>query len=384
MRLLSAMLSCTLFLAQTGTGYAEVHNERMEMLVINVRKADCILLKNGSDCYMIDTGSSESWGQVSRVLKTRGITHLSGVILTHTDKDHAGGLTAIASSDLAVDRFYASCFYTCKENKHPAVLAAEKRGQNVTFLREGDTLPFGNGNLTVIAPSVYDEKENNNSLVLMAEGSGGRFLLAGDMELPEEQTLLAAGIPLKADVLKVGNHGEDDATGTTFAAAVSPKLAVISTSTVDEPDTPAPRVLRVLSETGAEIARTEDTEEGVWVTCENGELNAEYTSFPELPPRTDGVTVSGKNQKNDSVTIRNSGSAAVDLSGWYLYSERGGETFVFTEGSSIAPEGEITVSSLSSSIAGDYVWQDKKIWHKSKEDCAVLYDVYGRIISYAY
>ena len=384
MKRIVSVLILLVLLAVMPNVFAEEAYDRMEMLVINVRKADCILLSYWDELYMIDTGSAESWGQVSRVLKTYGISHLSGVILTHTDADHAGGLTALASSGIAIDRFYASCFYTCKENKHPAVLAAEKRGQKVTFLQAEDELPFGNGKLSVIAPLVRDEKENNDSLVLLAEGSGGKFLLAGDMEIPEEQTLLNTGTDLQADVLKVGNHGNDDASGTDFLKAVSPKVAVISTNSTDESDTPSPRIIRALTDTGAEIAMTQKAEEGVLVVCRSGSLNVEYTTFPDLPEKIGGVTVNKKDQANDSVTILNSGSDDVDLSGWFLFSERGGETFVFPEGSILKAGEEITVSSLSSKTPGDYVWQDKKIWHKSKKDCAVLYDVYGRIISYMY
>ncbi len=384
MKRIVSVLILLVLLAVMPNVFAEEVYDRMEMLVINVRKADCILLSYGDELYMIDTGSAESWGQVSRVLKTYGISHLTGVILTHTDADHAGGLTALSSSGIAIDRFYASCFYTCKENKHPAVLAAEKRGQKVNFLQAGDELPFGNGRLSVIAPLVRDEKENNDSLVLLAEGSGGKFLLAGDMEIPEEQTLLNAGTDLQADVLKVGNHGNDDAGSAAFVNAVSPRLAVISTNSADEPETPSARVLQLLTDAGAEIAETQKAEEGVLVVSRSGELYAEYTSFPELPEKAAGVTVNGKDQTNDSVTILNSGDKAVDLSGWYIFSERGGETFVFPDGSILEAGEEITVTSLSSKTAGDYVWQDKKIWHKSKEDCAVLYDVYGRIISYMY
>ena len=384
MKRIVSVLILLVLLAVMPNVFAEEAYDRMEMLVINVRKADCILLSYGDELYMIDTGSAESWGQVSRVLKTYGISHLSGVILTHTDADHAGGLAALSSSGIAIDRFYASCFYTCKENKHPAVLAAEKRGQKVTFLQAGDELPFGTGRLSVIGPLVRDEKENNDSLVLLAEGSGGKFLLAGDMEIPEEQTLLNAGTDLQADVLKVGNHGNDDASGTDFLKAVSPKVAVISTNSADESDTPSPRIIRALTDTGAEIAMTQKAEEGVLVVCRSGSLNVEYTTFPDLPEKIGGVTVNKKDQANDSVTILNSGSDDVDLSGWFLFSERGGETFVFPEGSILKAGEEITVSSLSSKTPGDYVWQDKKIWHKSKKDCAVLYDVYGRIISYMY
>lgn len=358
--------------------------ESMKMLVINVRKADCILLENGEDLYMVDTGSKESWGQVSRVLKTNGIDHLTGVILTHTDADHAGGLTALASSEIGIGAFYTSAFFNCKEKKHPAILAADLRDMEVSFLRQGDTLPFGNGKLTVLGPVEENKTENNCSVVLLAEGGGGRILLAGDMELPEEASLMREGLIEKADVLKVANHGEEDATGSEFVAAVSPRLAVISTNTADEPDTPSTRVLRELKNAGAEVLQTQNAKEGVLVTFTDGKMTAGYTDGAAIPDKNNTLRVTGKDLENDSVTIANTGNEAVEISGWFLYSERGGETFVFPEGSRIAAGQTVTVTSLSSREKGDYVWQDKKIWHKSKSDCAVLYDVYGRIVSYTY
>ena len=42
------------------------------------------------------------------------------------------------------------------------------------------------------------------------------MLLAGDMEFPEEESLMAAGLIPHADVLKIGNHGEDDATSEAY------------------------------------------------------------------------------------------------------------------------------------------------------------------------
>ena len=379
-----ALLLCVALLLGLVSACGEEASGIMRMLVINVRKADCILLECGEDLYMVDTGSKESWGQVSRVLKTNGIDHLTGVILTHTDADHAGGLTALASSDIGIGAFYTSSFYTCKIKKHPAVLAADRRGMEVRFLTAGDTLPFGDGSLKVLGPVEESDIENDCSVVLLAEGGGGSILLAGDMEMPEEASLLRAGQIEKADVLKVANHGEADATGRDLVAAVAPRLAVISTNTADEPDTPATRVLRELENIGAEVLQTQKAKEGVLVTFSAGELTAGYTDGAPVPDKNDTLRVTGKDLGNDAVEIANTGKEEVDLSGWFLFSERGGETFVFPEGSRIAAGRTVTVTSLSSHEEGDYVWQDKKIWHPSKSDCAILYDVYGRIVSYTY
>ena len=163
-----------------------------------------------------------------------------------------------------------------EDGKHPVEKAARKTDYEIHYLAAGDTLPLDGGKLTVIGPlELNEDAENNNSLVILAEGGGGSILLTGDMEFPEEDSLLKAGLIPHADVLKVGNHGEGDATSNAFVNAVQPSLAVISTNTEDEPDTPDPRVLKLLNDSNIPVLITQDAEEGVLVTLRNGEITTE-------------------------------------------------------------------------------------------------------------
>ncbi len=378
-RLLSILLLFVLLL--TACAQAENPPADMTLLAVNVGKADALLLSCGGDTWLIDTGTEESWGRLSAALHSLDVARLTGVILTHTDGDHAGGAWALASSSIPVDNWYASRFYEGKKaSKHPAVQAAALRGQEVVWLSGGDTLPFGDGTLSVIGPIEASEKENNNSVVLLAEAGGCRMLLAGDMEFPEEESLLSAGVIPRCDVLKVGNHGENDATGDALISAVKPSLAVISTNSVEEPDTPAKRVLKLLKASGARIALTEQAEAGVLVTVSGGQASMQLMRYAPWPEAVTDVVLSDKSVAQDAVCIRNGGGDTVDLSGWFIFSERGGETFVFPDGTQIAPGQEITITSLSSEGQGSFVWPDTKVWHKSKDDAAQLCDPYGRMI----
>ena len=271
--LLSLMLCLSPMLPVQGDAAETV----LSLLAINVRKADALLLRSGDSAYLIDTGTEESYGKLYSVLKREGIGRLTGVIITHTDKDHAGGIAQLVDSDIEIENVYASAYYNKKkESKHPAVKALKGTGRSVVFLASGDELPLDGGSLKVLGPLEKDgEKENNNSLVLLAEGGGGSMLLAGDMEFLEEDSLLKAGLIPHADVLKVGNHGEDDATSNALIAAVRPSLAVISTNTDDEPDTPSPRVLRLLASWDIPVLVTQDTENGVLITISGGRITTE-------------------------------------------------------------------------------------------------------------
>ena len=192
------------------------------------------------------------------------------------DKDHYGGAKQLAESDIAIDGWYASWAWEKEKwKKHPVVKAAAVRGEEITLLQPGDTL--SDGLLTVIGPiQEREESENDNSLVLVASGGGGKMLLTGDMEYDEENDLLAAGVIPSCEVLKVGHHGRDDATSAALVAAVQPKVAVISTSSVILPESPAKRVLRVLSSAGAQIVQTQQAEIGVRVTLSGGNVTVEF------------------------------------------------------------------------------------------------------------
>ena len=273
--LISILALSLLFTGCTGESAGE--NE-MSLLAINVRKADALLLRCGTSAYLIDTGTKKSADDMLAVLRGEGITRLNGVILTHTHADHVGGLKALLESGIEIENIYTSKYYVLKkeDGKHPVDKAIRKKDDEVTYLAAGDTLPLDGGTLTVVGPlEKNEEAENCNSLVLLAEGGGGSILLTGDMEFPEEASLLDAGLIPHADVLKIANHGESDATSDALVAAVSPSLAVISTNTVDEPDTPDPRVMRLLSGAGIPVLITQDSEQGILVTLRNGEIITE-------------------------------------------------------------------------------------------------------------
>ena len=114
------------------------------------------------------------------------------------------------------------------------------------------------------------------------------------------------------EVLKVGNHGEDDATSVALVEAVQPRLAVISTNTVEEPDTPSDRVMKLLTRAGAQIWQTQDAEAGVMVTVSGGAAAAEYAATPVLPAPDEGVMIVAKGE-DDTIRLRNTSGKAIDL-----------------------------------------------------------------------
>lgn len=276
-RTLALLLALLLTLGACARAETEV-----SALFINVGKADAALYLLGDQRFLIDTGTKDSYDQLERVLEAYGVQRLDGVLITHTDKDHVGGLKKLLKSGIAVDALYAGTLHSEKSlEDHPVYEAAEKYDVSLTWLSAGDVIDLGNGcTFQVLGPlSQDDEDENNNSLVLRLLTPQGDMLLTGDMELEEENELIEAGLISQAAVLKVAHHGRDDTTSRQFALLVRPQWAVISTSTVERPDTPSAKVLSYLRDARASVAVTQEAQVGILITLEGGQASAEAINW---------------------------------------------------------------------------------------------------------
>lgn len=279
---LTAVMLCAVLLTSLPLGAQAVEGE-ISALFINVRKADCAVLFLEDQTWLVDTGTKDSADAMLRALSVYGVEHLNGVIITHTDKDHVGGLKSLLKSDIKVDRLYASKLHSEEsDEKHPVSKASVKYEVPMTWLSAGDVLTIDEQtNMTVLGPVRQDtENENNNSLVIHLKTSQGDMLLTGDMELEEEQDLMGAGVvPGNVAVLKVAHHGEDDASGQAFIYRARPQWAVISTNTEDEPDTPDSKIIARLWDVKSNVAVTQNAECGILVRLSGGVASAETIGY---------------------------------------------------------------------------------------------------------
>ena len=381
MKRILRVLALLLIAALLGGCGAESGGSSVRLFAINVGKGDALILKAGDWVGLIDAGKPSAMGRVRAALKGLGVEKLNAVFLTHTDDDHAGGLDWLAQSDMPVDNWYAPAMYTgVKEKKHPMILAAALRGQSVQWLQRGDALSLpGGATLRVLAPaSLFEDKDDNNSLVMMLESGQGRMLLTGDMELPEEAELLGQGDDLRCAVLKVPNHGDDDTTSAEFAKAASARVAVISTDSQEKPGTPDPGVVSRLEAAGTTVVVTQDAGMGLLVTLEGVKAAVKAVDI-EAPP-VSGPYIADVDPDDDTIALGNSGSATVNLSGFYLFSDKGDELYAFPEGTTLSPGVTLTVGTNSTDGNYDLLWDDKKVVNKKKTDTFYLYDDYGRIV----
>ena len=268
------LLAGALTVLMCGTAQAQV-----ELFAVNVGKGDALVVRAGDYTCLIDTGKEKAQEQLEVALKALGVEALDAVFITHTDKDHVGGLKWLRESDIEIRAIYASRYYpNTTEKKHPAVKAAKKLDLTVNWLGAGDSVPLGDSGAVfrVLAPEMeIPDDEDDNSLVMMLESPDGRILLTGDMEHVEEAALLTYGADLRCDVLKVANHGDSDATSAALIAACAPSVALISTDSAEKPGTPDAGIVRNLQGIGCAVCVTQDASLGIRVTLDGGRVAVE-------------------------------------------------------------------------------------------------------------
>lgn len=383
MKLMSKFLALCLLLstlAGCGAGVSEGYGgQSVELFAATVGKGDALILKVDDWVGLIDTGRTKAMSRVRAALRAMNVTALDAVFLTHTDNDHAGGLEWLAESDIPVGAWYASAMYTGVKKKHPAVKAADIRNEDVQWLQRGDTVQLGGTGaaLKVLAPSqLFDDTDDNNSLVMMLETAQGRVLLTGDMELPEEAVLMGQGDDLSCAVLKVPKHADSDATSDAFARATRAQIGIVSTDSQEKPGTPDPGVLSRLAAAGITTYVTQDAGLGIKVTLSGGQASAQLVNI-DAP--MSNVTITDVVPGEDLIRLRGA-SADCDMTGWSLYSDQGKELYAFPDGYTLPANAEITVGTITSDGEYDLFWNEKKVVHKSKTDNITLYDNWGRAV----
>lgn len=135
-------------------------------------------------------------------------------------------------------------------------------GVRLTVVKAGDTMRIADATVNILWPPLTRPKGlakdvNNDSVYLMLDEGGKRILFTGDGEEPVEKTLVAAGVDLHADVLKVAHHGSKTSSGTGFLLAVDPSIAVISVGKDNTYGHPSNAVIRRLNTLGIEVRRTD-------------------------------------------------------------------------------------------------------------------------------
>jgi competence protein ComEC len=223
---------------------------------INVGQGDSILIMSPDGLMALIDGGSANTGVVA-YLRGQGVKRIDLMIVTHPHEDHIGGLTQVLET-LPVARVVTNGQpHTTAAYEHflDAILSS---GAQYSEVRRGDTIELGELKFSVLSPgaTLWDDL-NTSSLVLRLVYGQTTFLFMGDAGKVAEGSMIAAGLPLKANILKVGHHGSCSATGTTFLQAVQPEVGIYSAGLNNQYGFPCAATVDALHQDGVLVLGTD-------------------------------------------------------------------------------------------------------------------------------
>ncbi|GGG13896.1 hypothetical protein GCM10010912_67890 [Paenibacillus albidus] len=201
----------------------------LQVYYFDVGQGDSTLIRTPKNQYiLIDGGNNNQGKNVVKYLESLGVKTLDAMVATHPDADHIGGLDDVLKA-VDVKAVYAPKVSHTTETYKDFLTAVKNEGRTIKPVTKGVTIPLTGINAKFLAPvNTYSDDLNDWSAVLKVTYKNNSFLFTGDAELKSENDMLADGLDLKADVLKVGHHGSSSSTSKPFIDAVKPKYAVIS------------------------------------------------------------------------------------------------------------------------------------------------------------
>ena len=242
---------------RSGFGGSDPDPAGLEIHVIDVGKADAILVRCQGHAGLIDTGAGGDGEDVADYLLRHGVKELEFVLLSHNDSDHIGGLPTVLG-ELAVDTLYQGELSVEEPSLEGAAMdraLSGWEGERRTLAR-GDSFSLGGASFSVLGPCRAYESSNDSSLVLRLEFGEVSALFCGDIEATAELDLVKSGQELQADLLKVPHHGSATSCSQRFVKAVMPQLAAVSVGP-DRNQLPRAEALEQLEAVGAQIYRTD-------------------------------------------------------------------------------------------------------------------------------
>lgn len=288
--LLSVLLSCAGCKAvDPGADLAvPADGKTLTVSFLDVGQGDSIFIElPDGDTMLIDASESDQAEGIIDYVQHRGHDTLDYVVATHPHADHIGGMAQVLKAfevgeiwmpdTDSTSKTYENLLETIEDKKIPLHVATAGK----TILSEESLV------ISLIAPcsDEYNDLNNYSAVVSLTYGKT-RFLFTGDAEVQSEEEILASGVSLSADVLKLGHHGSSTSSSEAFVKAVNPKWGVISCGEGNSYGHPHAETLARFGALGIELLRTD--------------------LMGTIVMTSDGSTVKYGNQESDGNTISDS------------------------------------------------------------------------------
>ncbi len=250
----SLLFGCAVFglCLSLAASWLEPFTDDCRMTVLNVGQGQSIILQSEGKTYLVDCGGDydeDAADLAAETLLSQGISRIDGLILTHFDRDHAGGAPYFLS------RIPADVIFVPDSRDEGGRREALESEYTLFSVSEDIQLTYGDTRLSVFASAIPGDS-NECSLAVLFERENCAILITGDRSGFGERLLLKTGHIPKVDVLVAGHHGAADSVCTELLDAVRPGIVAISVGE-NSYGHPAPSLLARLENYGCLVYRTD-------------------------------------------------------------------------------------------------------------------------------
>jgi ComEC/Rec2-related protein len=220
---------------------------------------------NGND-WLIDCGSERSYDRIVRnYLHWAGVNRLTGLVLTHGDSQHIGGLTQLLNDfprvrvvdNPAPDR---SIIHRRLSQMLPGL---EGRGRIPAELAAGDNFHFSReaiANVLFPPRGFTGGTADDQALVIRSFiVPGTSVLFMSDNGAETERALLSNGSDLHSEILVKGQHHSGISGSPPFLDAVRPRLIIATSSEFPEHERISEQWIEKLRARGIKLFRQDET-----------------------------------------------------------------------------------------------------------------------------
>ena len=212
-----------------------------KMTVLDLGAGAAIHVRVHSNDWLIDCGSERTYERIVRqYLHWAGVNRLAGVVLTHGDSQHIGGVTQLVTDfpgarvidNPAPDR---SLIHRRLSRIMPWL---ERGGHRADDLAAGGNFQLARDAATRVlfpprgfAGATADDQALVSRLVI---APGSSVLFMSDSGAETERALLSNGSDLQSDILVKGQHHSGISGSAAFLEAVRPRLIIASSTDFPE------------------------------------------------------------------------------------------------------------------------------------------------------
>ncbi|MDK9725724.1 MAG: DNA internalization-related competence protein ComEC/Rec2 [Sterolibacteriaceae bacterium MAG5] len=189
-------------------------------LAVHVQTASRDLLYDTGPLFTPDANSGSRI--IVPYLRAKGVARLDTLVVSHEDKDHAGGAESVLEA-LPVGRLVSSLPFEHGLSALPVVQEP---------CRDGDAWEWDGVRFEMLHPAAAQyagplRRTNDLSCVLKVTAAGHAMLLTSDIEaISETELLVRHGDRLRAEALTVPHHGSRTSSTPEFVAAVGARTAI--------------------------------------------------------------------------------------------------------------------------------------------------------------